>query len=55
MLISLSCRKVLAPGESIKEYVTITPRVTGTREVIANLHTRQVNGIPGVLEINVTE
>ena len=51
----LFCRRMLRPNERLVEYVTIYPRMAGKREIIANLHTRQVNSIHGALEITVKE
>ena len=48
-------RKTLNPGEELVEKVTLTPRIVGTRELIANLHSQQVTGITGVAEITVKE
>ena len=49
------CSRNLLPGKSDKEVFTMVPRLPGKREVIANLHAKQLTGIVGVVEIEVIQ
>ena len=52
-MISLFFRKFLDPGESFEERVTLTPRLPGTREVIANFSSRELIEITGAKEVKI--
>jgi len=53
--LNVQIKKTLNPNEELVAKVTLTPRIVGSREIIANLHSKQVTGITGVAEVTVRE
>ena len=47
------CRKAIAGGEEVTEKVTLTPRKSGTKEIVASFSADHLTGVTGTAEIYV--
>ena len=47
--------KGVAPGQLVTEKITITPKYPGNRELIVCFNSRQLTGMTGVVEMQITE